>query len=154
MSRPVHGGARRTQGLASGNGSAGGGEAFDVDAENRHLDGGVDAGTQGWDARGSSSVGTCATPPLLQRRRRRRRRRRRQHHWRGRSRGLRCGERVRRSVVIIGGLETAMTRPDAFINMECGFLAICSFKQILNTKFVAKDHSNSKELSGAYKKRQ
>ena len=48
--------ARRTQGLASGNGSAGGGEAFDVDAENRHLDGGVDAGTHGWDARGAAAA--------------------------------------------------------------------------------------------------
>ena len=56
MSRPVHGGARRTQGLASGNGSAGGGEAFDVDAENRHLDGGVDAGMHGWDARGAAAT--------------------------------------------------------------------------------------------------
>ncbi len=70
------------------------------------------------------------------------------------SRGLRCGERVRRSVVITGGLETAMIRPDAFIGMECWLLTIYSLKRILSTKFVAKEHSNSKELNVTYKKRQ
>ncbi len=48
--------ARRTQGLASENGSAGGGEAFDVDAENRHLDGGIAAETHGQDARGAAAA--------------------------------------------------------------------------------------------------
>ncbi len=52
--------ARRTQGLASGNGSAGGGESFDLDAEirpeNRHLNGGVAAETHGRDARGAAAA--------------------------------------------------------------------------------------------------
>ncbi len=46
--------------MASGNGSAGGGEAFDVDAENSHLNGGVAAETHGRGSGGSGGGGGVA----------------------------------------------------------------------------------------------
>ncbi len=60
-------------------GSAGGVEAFDVDAENRHLDGSVDAGTHGWDAQGAAAASLerkVARTPL-----RRKGSQKRRHNW-------------------------------------------------------------------------